>query len=138
MPPSLFRFGGRVSNFTTRSEERRVGKEWRSRWSPYHSKKRRHTIFRNVTGVQTCALPISQRGAQKLPLIDAALFVQVRRAGFEFHHEIGRASGRERVEISVVAVSFKKKTAHDIPKRDWSSDVCSSDLAARCAEAAAD
>src|ERR1035438_3409130 len=26
-----------------RSEERRVGKECRSRWSPYHSKKRRHT-----------------------------------------------------------------------------------------------
>src|SRR3712207_7471274 len=23
-----------------RSEERRVGKEWRSRWSPYHSKKK--------------------------------------------------------------------------------------------------
>src|SRR3712207_612230 len=33
-------FGGTVScdDFTsgTRSEERRVGKEWRSRWSPYH------------------------------------------------------------------------------------------------------
>src|SRR5438132_14369417 len=25
----------------TRSEERRVGKEWRSRWSPYHLKKKR-------------------------------------------------------------------------------------------------
>src|SRR2546429_7898190 len=24
----------------TRSEERRVGKEWRSRWSPYHLKKK--------------------------------------------------------------------------------------------------
>src|ERR1043166_8078488 len=24
---------------------------------------------------------------------------------------------------------FKQKTAHEIPKRDWSSDVCSSDLA---------
>src|SRR6267143_5122661 len=30
-----------------RSEERRVGKECRSRWSPYHQKKK-----------QTCALPI--------------------------------------------------------------------------------
>src|SRR2546425_8747231 len=26
---------------TTRSEERRVGEEWRSRWSPYHLKKKR-------------------------------------------------------------------------------------------------
>ena len=25
-----------VKNFNTRSEERRVGKECRSRWSPYH------------------------------------------------------------------------------------------------------
>ena len=25
-----------LTNFTTRSEERRVGKECRSRWSPYH------------------------------------------------------------------------------------------------------
>ena len=28
--------GGDVRNLTTRSEERRVGKECRSRWSPYH------------------------------------------------------------------------------------------------------
>ena len=28
--------GGRVSSFYFRSEERRVGKECRSRWSPYH------------------------------------------------------------------------------------------------------
>ena len=27
---------GDVSDFATRSEERRVGKECRSRWSPYH------------------------------------------------------------------------------------------------------
>ena len=27
---------GPVDEFTTRSEERRVGKECRSRWSPYH------------------------------------------------------------------------------------------------------
>src|SRR5690606_40191269 len=31
------------SSSTTRSEERRVGKECRSRWSPYHQKKRRRT-----------------------------------------------------------------------------------------------
>src|SRR5689334_8499306 len=34
----IFPTNGR--RFTARSEERRVGKEWRSRWSPYRSKKR--------------------------------------------------------------------------------------------------
>src|ERR1043166_6179641 len=29
---------------------------------------------------------------------------------------------------SVVVFFFKQKTAYEIPKRDWSSDVCSSDL----------
>ena len=34
---SLYVFTGRRSDLTTmRSEERRVGKECRSRWSPYH------------------------------------------------------------------------------------------------------
>src|SRR4051812_50168672 len=33
----------------TRSEERRVGKECRSRWSPYHSKKKR----REAVGVRS-------------------------------------------------------------------------------------
>ena len=30
---------------TSRSEERRVGKECRSRWSPYHEKKKKKTNF---------------------------------------------------------------------------------------------
>ena len=29
-------FSGAITNWRTRSEERRVGKECRSRWSPYH------------------------------------------------------------------------------------------------------
>src|ERR1035441_119746 len=36
--PSIVRVGDDY-----RSEERRVGKECRSRWSPYHSRRRRHT-----------------------------------------------------------------------------------------------
>ena len=40
--------------YAGRSEERRVGKECRSRWSPYHYGIRDLI----VTGVQTCALPI--------------------------------------------------------------------------------
>src|SRR3712207_9227213 len=38
--------------FIPRSEERRVGKECRSRWSPYHYKKTQNTL----TGVQTLLL----------------------------------------------------------------------------------
>src|SRR3989338_1966564 len=44
--------------------------------------------------------------------------------------EIGRASCRERGEISVGAVSFKKKKGNTRWNCDWSSDVCSSDLLA--------
>src|ERR1039458_10807318 len=29
----------------TRSEERRVGKEWRSRWAPYHLKKKKFKLI---------------------------------------------------------------------------------------------
>ena len=32
------------------------------------------------------------------------------------------------VAVSLKKVFFKQKTAYEIPKRDWSSDVCSSDL----------
>src|SRR5215813_3919707 len=92
-----------ASPSASRSEERRVGKECRSRWSPYHKKKKedlsaaqpfRHVeqiavggVFghplanalrerffffqaedgirdADVTGVQTCALPISSRPAR--------------------------------------------------------------------------
>src|SRR3990172_3576194 len=45
--------------------------------------------------------------------------------------EIGRASGRERGEISVVAGSLKKRRGHRRCRGDWSSDVCSSDLLPR-------
>src|SRR5438046_9567736 len=39
--------GGRVSHQSPdRSEERRVGKECRARWSPYHEKKKNRTVGR--------------------------------------------------------------------------------------------
>src|SRR3712207_9420036 len=81
-----------------------------------------------VTGVQTCALPISeqprhgaarldqvgQRGAAGLEQVGQSVVERVEVRGDvvldEADLEIGRASGRERVEISVVAVSLKKKT----------------------------
>src|SRR3970282_2544420 len=38
--PDHVRHSGVLRRLGHRSEERRVGKEWRSRWSPYHSKKK--------------------------------------------------------------------------------------------------
>src|SRR2546426_11453550 len=61
-----------------------------------------------VTGVQTCALPISRdASARRGPPARRA-----RRPAYRppQQGEIGRASCRERVQISVVAVSLKKKT----------------------------
>src|SRR2546422_2903077 len=89
-----------------------------------------------VTGVQTCALPISSayffalrsscaslRGLPSLALLVCLPSAQTAAAGASpaaamraapassagMDSEIGRASCRERVEISVVAVSLKKK-----------------------------
>src|SRR4051794_41880321 len=69
-----------------------------------------------VTGVQTCALPISSREACRAVQADscgsrrpARRSERRRRAAAGAAREIGRASCRERVEISVVAVSLKKK-----------------------------
>src|SRR2546422_2873296 len=75
-----------------------------------------------VTGVQTCALPIflfavalgsSLAPVGDLPrelLLFAALAIIPEIGGHTLYNwEIGRASCRGRVEISVVAVSLKKK-----------------------------
>src|SRR6184192_4869783 len=81
----------------------------------FFSSRRRHTRCRLVTGVQTCALPISSarsgRGAiRRLPAAKRR-----RRGAICRRSEIGRASCRERVSIdvwiSVVGVSVKKKKA---------------------------
>src|SRR5688572_31497534 len=71
-----------------------------------------------VTGVQTCALPIL-RGEQHRAVQHAveAEIVDVR-AIAERELEIGRASCRERVQISVVAVSLKKKEGNLIDNKD--------------------
>src|SRR3712207_8228471 len=74
-----------------------------------------------VTGVQTCALPIYQGRVLRIyrqPPDVAAVYPRVGRLpaltevpalGEPAPRQIGRASCRERVEISVVAVSLKKK-----------------------------
>src|SRR2546430_15816310 len=79
-----------------------------------------------VTGVQTCALPICGRelavgGCQRATAGQGCGGQRGdpgRTESSSFHvfppTEIGRASCRERVEISVVAVSLKKKKSIDI------------------------
>src|SRR6202162_6715495 len=42
-PQGSVRIGHRASS-SNRSEERRVGKEWRSRWSPYQLQKKRKNL----------------------------------------------------------------------------------------------
>src|SRR5437773_9590423 len=69
---------------------------------------------RDVTGVQTCALPISGSAKDVFALTSFTDLVGCREplqlAGMGGGiSEIGRASCRERVYISVVAVSLKKK-----------------------------
>src|SRR5437867_12665583 len=62
---------------------------------------------RTVTGVQTCALPICAISSE--PPDDTSAEPRMSPNS----SEIGRASCRERVEISVGAVSFKKNSANN-------------------------
>src|SRR3712207_7534213 len=77
-----------------------------------------------VTGVQTCALPIYEAGPLLRRDLDVARGEHEHLVGDALHaavegvgeaggevDEIGRASCRERVENSVVAVSLKKITS---------------------------
>src|SRR5437773_2359333 len=52
-----------------RSEERRVGKEWSERRREVRCKQKTAYEIRDVTGVQTCALPISAAGAVTYGLV---------------------------------------------------------------------
>src|SRR5215204_4984448 len=76
-----------------RSEERRVGKECRSRWSPYHYKKKNTSIGRNGEGQS--AVPAGADEAVRSHLAPLLLFCVV-----------------ERDPVSVFF--FKQKTAYEI------------------------
>src|SRR5256885_17264209 len=77
-----------------------------------------------VTGVQTCALPISwqtkllldtEPGAARRARCPGAAWSARRVPGTAAAPKIGRASCRERVQISVVAVSLNKNIVIRIP-----------------------
>src|SRR5215203_1480833 len=90
------------------SEERRVGKECRSRWSPYHLKKNLHLLGQ----ARLSAGPgLTAHRARVLAVrIDA-------------YPVLGRARHR-------LYCFFSSRRRHTRYWRDWSSDVCSSDLEA--------
>src|SRR6266571_4762306 len=89
-----------------RSEERRVGKECRSRWSPYHSKKK----HRLRTALRRRPRPPSAR----------------RRTAPQPHE--ARGCGRASQTALVLLFFFSSRRRHTRLTCDWSSDVCSSDL----------
>src|SRR5215203_381663 len=92
-----------------RSEERRVGKECRSRGSPYHYKKKRkveaarmqQTSERRQTGLDCIAFPA--------------------------HDLLPRQADALR-QLRLRYFFFSSRRRHPRYWRDWSSDVCSSDL----------
>src|SRR5580704_14115283 len=88
-----------------RSEERRVGKECRSRWSPYHSKKKQNERL-------YCLHKF---------LEEAGLRVTLHRQGLSSETLSG-----DRIDFF-----FSSRRRHTRWTGDWSSDVCSSDLPVR-------
>src|ERR1019366_2391607 len=90
-----------VQTCALRSEERRVGKECRSRWSPYHSKRRRKAIV----GKQGVCTWYRGAGVFRAP---------------------GTTRPCARVRIWGTGV-FSSRRRHTRLVSDWSSDVCSSD-----------
>src|SRR6266436_5474304 len=88
-----------------RSEERRVGKECRSRWSPYHLKKKKKASPASSPNgsIHECHSSSWAWASQK-HLLHVA-------------------------QCSVVCFFFSSRRRHTRCSRDWSSDVCSSDLA---------
>src|SRR6266511_925930 len=92
-----------------RSEERRVGKECRSLWSPYHLKKK------HAQEADTVDLGLPHPAAQRLSA-DAQL---PRYPGDHPDAIAGLLHG---------LYFFSSRRRHTRFSRDWSSDVCSSDL----------
>src|SRR6516162_5024098 len=105
---------------TDRSEERRVGKECRSRWSPYHYTKNASLRRRAPT---TTAPTSSWHWLPRIRVATTLAFCSAskvpKRAAAVAPHQLFCFSSRRR---------------HTSLQGDWSSDVCSSDLRRRANE----
>src|SRR6516165_3037891 len=97
-----------------RSEERRVGKECRSRWSPYHYKKKDKTTLRIA---QQLSLATRRR------LTGQHVFVRWSVLLLSF------VDCRDELQRRLSFFFFSSRRRHTRFDCDWSSDVCSSDLA---------
>src|SRR6266705_3042744 len=103
-----------LSSAAARSEERRVGKECRFRWSPYHSKKNRQQ-------------------SQKLPQ-PRHIFLKIRRQSKQHRPQPLLQNLRLFHKLSPLIhhlpqplFFFSSRRRHTSSYGDWSSDVCSSD-----------
>src|SRR6266566_4931026 len=96
-----------------RSEERRVGKECRSRWSPYHEKKkrevRRFPVRYKIPASSGRRFPV---GGELPNCATFAAFVSVL-----YHPRL----------LDLLFFFFSSRRRHTRLQGDWSSDVCSSD-----------
>src|SRR6266576_3690560 len=89
-----------------RSEERRVGKECRSRWWPYHYKKK------------------DTHGRRRRDRLQAPLSGRLSASGERSAAVARRCIRRLTLEVCFF---FSSRRRHTRSLRDWSSDVCSSD-----------
>src|SRR5688572_3089720 len=124
---------------TARSEERRVGKECRSRWSPYHEKKnafeaealRRGRAFQDVSPEQQDAIltkASTEQGGDSGNKAEWWFTVPRKDSG-----EPARITLRDHFDnmkgwVSGAYFFFSSRRRHTSFDCDWSSDVCSSDL----------
>src|SRR4249919_2411084 len=99
----------KIEALRARSEERRVGKECRSRWSPYHYKKNKGQTIKNH-GDDDSDHRRGLTGARKRD-----------------HHLSFSAGDTDHLR----PFFFSSRRRHTRFSRDWSSDVCSSDLTGR-------
>src|SRR6266403_1564889 len=98
-----------------RSEERRVGKECRSRWPPYHLKK--NDKMAALWFHFSCTVTLPRRNGA-LSIISSCISVKL------WYTSIARAGGN----AFSTSFFFSSRRRHTRSLRDWSSDVCSSDL----------
>src|SRR5476649_2731987 len=100
--------GRPVRRLRHRSEERRVGKECRSRWSPYHYKKKAMLIRMSSRACETRNYSAARRT--------------------ETRSERSMVSCSRDERSSSLSFFFSSRRRHTRSLCDWSSDVCSSDL----------
>src|SRR6478735_3549026 len=96
-----------------RSEERRVGKECRSRWSPYHLKQKRLSSPPRSPGSHAREPAVGHSRPLRMSMTRRALLSMLWWTCC--------------TEVAVSPFFFSSRRRHTRLQGDWSSDVCSSD-----------